>query len=82
MNSVLLLGKVIVLHCGVNLGVELVWVDKHASASEIKIELVYEPTQCILRVKDNGQGFETDSLSTVKGFGLMGIKERSDRISA
>lgn len=55
---------------------------KHAFASEIKIELVYEPTQFILRVKDNGRGYETDSLSVVKGFGLMGIKERSDRISA
>ncbi|MBD2681942.1 MULTISPECIES: GAF domain-containing protein [Nostoc] len=55
---------------------------KYALASEIKIELVYEPTQFILRVKDNGQGFDTDSLSTVKGFGLMGIKERSDRICA
>ncbi|BAT53142.1 GAF domain protein [Nostoc sp. NIES-3756] len=55
---------------------------KHAIASEITIELVYEPTQFILRVKDNGQGLHTDSLSMVKGFGLMGIKERSDRIGA
>jgi signal transduction histidine kinase len=55
---------------------------KHAMASEIKIELVYEPAQFILRVKDNGQGLHTDSLFIVKGFGLMGIKERSDRIGA
>ncbi|MEA5568486.1 GAF domain-containing sensor histidine kinase [Anabaena sp. UHCC 0399] len=55
---------------------------KHAIASEITIETVYEPTQFILRVKDNGRGFDTDSLFTVKGFGLMGIKERSDRIGA
>jgi signal transduction histidine kinase len=55
---------------------------KHAVASEIKIELVYDPTQFILRVKDNGQGLDTNSLSMVKGFGLMGIKERSDRIGA
>ncbi|MBW4642065.1 MAG: GAF domain-containing protein [Goleter apudmare HA4340-LM2] len=55
---------------------------KHAFASEILIELVYEPTQFMLRVKDNGQGFDTDSLSNVKGFGLMGMKERSDRIKA
>ncbi|MBD2251311.1 GAF domain-containing sensor histidine kinase [Nostoc parmelioides] len=53
---------------------------KHARASEIKIELVYETIQMILRIKDNGQGLNTDSLSVVKGFGLMGIKERSDRI--
>ncbi|WP_427159303.1 GAF domain-containing protein [Aliinostoc sp. HNIBRCY26] len=55
---------------------------KYAIASEIKIELVYEPKQFILRVKDNGKGFETDSLPTTKGFGLMGIKERCDRMTA
>ncbi|MDZ8050677.1 MAG: GAF domain-containing protein [Aulosira sp. ZfuVER01] len=55
---------------------------KYAFANDIKIELLYEPTQFILRVQDNGRGFDTDSLSTVKGFGLMGIKERSDRIGA
>lgn len=53
---------------------------KHARASEIKIELMYEKIQMILRIKDNGQGLNTDSLCIVKGFGLMGIKERSDRI--
>ncbi|MBD2495849.1 GAF domain-containing protein [Nostoc sp. FACHB-280] len=55
---------------------------KHAFASEIVIELVYEPTQLILRVKDNGKGFAPESLAVVKGFGLMGIKERCDRIKA
>lgn len=55
---------------------------KYANASEIKIELVYEPTQFSLRVQDNGQGFKTDSSSMVKGFGLMGIKERCDRMAA
>jgi signal transduction histidine kinase len=55
---------------------------KYAEASKIKIELVYEPKQFFLQVKDDGLGFETDSLSTVQGFGLMGIKERCDRIGA
>ncbi|TVP62193.1 MAG: GAF domain-containing protein [Nodularia sp. (in: Bacteria)] len=55
---------------------------KYAEASEIQIELVYKPTQFILRVKDNGQGFEMDSLSMVQGFGLVSMKERCDRISA
>ncbi len=55
---------------------------KYAQASEIQIELVYQPTEFILRVKDNGQGFEMDSLSMVQGFGLISMKERCDRISA
>ncbi|QLE57591.1 GAF domain-containing protein [Nostoc sp. TCL26-01] len=55
---------------------------KHASAREIKLELVYEPTQLLMQIKDNGEGFDPDSLSIVKGFGLIGIKERCDRIGA
>jgi PAS domain S-box-containing protein len=55
---------------------------KHANASEIKIELAYKQTQCILRVKDNGRGFTTDGLSTNKGFGLIGMRERAKSIGA
>jgi PAS domain S-box-containing protein len=55
---------------------------KYARASEIRIELVYETTQFILRIKDNGQGFEIDSFSVENGFGLMGMTERADRIGA
>jgi PAS domain S-box-containing protein len=55
---------------------------KHANASEIKIELVYEQVRCILRVKDNGQGFTMSNLSTHQGFGLIGMQERANRINA
>ncbi|BAZ70974.1 two-component sensor histidine kinase (plasmid) [Fischerella sp. NIES-4106] len=55
---------------------------KYADASEIRIELIYEPTQCFLRVKDDGQGFIFDSSFTSKGFGLMGMTERANRIGA
>jgi PAS domain S-box-containing protein len=55
---------------------------KYARASEIRIELVYETTQFILRIKDNGQGFEIDSFSVENGFGLMGMTERADHIGA
>lgn len=55
---------------------------KYAEATEIQIQLVYEATQFILRVKDNGQGFEMESLFIVQGFGLISMKERCDRIGA
>ena len=55
---------------------------KYANASEIRVELRYEQSQCILQVKDNGQGFESTSLSTGRGFGLLGITERAERIGA
>ncbi|MEH2172290.1 AAA family ATPase [Nostoc sp.] len=55
---------------------------KYANASEICVELRYEPSQFILQIKDNGQGFESSSLSVGRGFGLLGITERAERIRA
>ncbi|MBD2524704.1 AAA family ATPase [Nostoc sp. FACHB-133] len=55
---------------------------KYANASEIRLELRYEPSQFILQIKDNGQGFESRSLSVSRGFGLLGITERAERIRA
>ncbi|MEH2421614.1 MAG: AAA family ATPase [Nostoc sp.] len=62
---------------------------KYANASEIRVELRYErclrraePSQCVLQIKDNGQGFESGSLSLNRGFGLLGMTERAQRIGA
>ncbi|MBD2077109.1 AAA family ATPase [Phormidium sp. FACHB-592] len=55
---------------------------KYAQASEIRIELVYELTSCSLRVKDNGRGFEVNNTTLSRGFGLLGITERAERIGA
>jgi PAS domain S-box-containing protein len=55
---------------------------KYAHASEIQVELVYEPTSCFLRVKDNGQGFEVTTTTLSQGFGLLGITERAEHIGA
>jgi signal transduction histidine kinase len=55
---------------------------KYANASEIHVELQYEQSQCILQIKDNGQGFERSSLSAGRGFGLLGMTERAERIGA
>ncbi len=55
---------------------------KYAKGSEIRVELRYEPEQCVLQIKDNGQGFENTSLSVGRGFGLLGMTERAERIGA
>ena len=55
---------------------------KYAKAHEIRIELVYEPTQCILRIKDNGQGFDVENQAMRNGFGLLGMAQRAERIRA
>jgi PAS domain S-box-containing protein len=55
---------------------------KYAKATEIRVELTYQPTQCILRIEDDGQGFTIDRSSSDNGFGLLGMSERADRIGA
>ncbi|MEH2066453.1 MAG: AAA family ATPase [Nostoc sp.] len=55
---------------------------KHAEAREIHIELIYEPTQCSLRIKDDGQGFNVENQAMQNGFGLLGMAERAERIRA
>ncbi|MBD2471507.1 AAA family ATPase [Nostoc sp. FACHB-145] len=55
---------------------------KYADASEILVELVYNETQCVLRVKDDGRGFGVGSIPLSGGFGLLGMSERAERINA
>ncbi|MBW4430471.1 MAG: AAA family ATPase [Pelatocladus maniniholoensis HA4357-MV3] len=55
---------------------------KYAIAHEIRIELVYEPSRCILRIKDDGQGFDVENQGMRNGFGLLGMAQRAERIRA
>jgi PAS domain S-box-containing protein len=55
---------------------------KYADANEIRVELVYEATQCSLQIKDDGRGFGVGSIPSEGGFGLLGISERAERIGA
>jgi two-component system NarL family sensor kinase len=55
---------------------------RHANADEIRVELIYEHDQFLLRVKDNGQGFGVGSIPSSEGFGLLGMSERAERIGA
>jgi signal transduction histidine kinase len=55
---------------------------KYARANTIQIELIYEAAQFILRVNDNGQGFDKESSCFSNGFGFLGMRERADRIGA
>ncbi len=55
---------------------------KHANAEKVEIELAYKNESLVLRIKDDGQGFDPTLLSDKKyersggGFGLEGMKER------
>ncbi len=56
---------------------------KHAKASEIDILLSYEKERALLKIKDNGIGFDTEVQPEVKkenelhGFGLSMMRERA-----
>jgi signal transduction histidine kinase len=55
---------------------------KHASASKVWVKLHMEAKKLYLRVADNGRGFEQkDAFSSMDGhFGLMGMRERAERL--
>ena len=53
---------------------------KYAHAITIQVSLVYEETQCLLRIKDDGQGFNVEQVSLEQGFGLIGMSERTERM--
>ncbi|MCX7773872.1 MAG: sensor histidine kinase, partial [Clostridia bacterium] len=54
---------------------------KHAHASQVTIQMECAEKALILRIKDDGRGFDTGSLSEANrnengGFGLFGMRER------
>ncbi len=55
---------------------------KHAGANKIWIRLHMEARKLYLRIADDGRGFEqADSFSSLGGhFGLMGMRERAERL--
>ncbi len=55
---------------------------KHAAPNHIEMELKIGPQQLLLRVADDGSGFEPDDAFTSKrgNFGLIGMRERAERI--
>jgi signal transduction histidine kinase len=55
---------------------------RHASASQVTISLDYQLDQIVLRITDDGQGFEVDQILSQRtngtpAWGLMGILERA-----
>ncbi|MCC3422409.1 MAG: PAS domain-containing protein [Microcoleus sp. PH2017_29_MFU_D_A] len=53
---------------------------RYAHATLIQVELIYEEMQCLLKIKDDGQGFEVEQVYPTKGFGLLGMSERVEQI--
>jgi signal transduction histidine kinase len=52
---------------------------KHAQASCVTISLIQEPKLTVLRIVDDGVGFDFDSAQKSGGLGLIGMKERAEQ---
>ncbi len=55
---------------------------KHSGASTVKIELAFSPEKVTLEINDNGKGFDPDHCAGPNEghFGLLGIRERAERM--
>lgn len=55
---------------------------KHACAKWVKLELRYTPRQVTLQIRDDGRGFDPEHCTGPKDghFGLLGIRERTERL--
>jgi PAS domain S-box-containing protein len=51
-------------------------VAKHGHATRVVVELLGKDNQLILKVSDNGSGFEVDKVRFESGLGLVSIRER------
>ena len=52
---------------------------RHAQATEIKMELKCSPRSVVLRISDNGDGFDLNRVSDGH-FGLLSMKERAEAV--
>src|SRR5579883_1551756 len=62
-----------------------VW--RHAQAAHVAVELRYLPDRLLLRIQDDGQGFQPEQMTAVQhdsqsGLGLLGMRERAMLIGA
>jgi signal transduction histidine kinase len=57
---------------------------KHSGASRIEVHLDYGERDVMLRVRDNGCGFDVEKVlaTSSRRFGLMGMRERAEKMNA
>lgn len=53
---------------------------KHAEATQVQIQLKYDENAVLLKMIDDGKGFEPETVSQSGGFGLQGIQERVQQL--
>lgn len=53
---------------------------RHASATEVHVQLSFDPDAVTLRVTDNGRGFESARAEVVDHWGLATMRERAEQM--
>jgi two-component system NarL family sensor kinase len=53
---------------------------KHANATNINFTLSYEPERFVMKISDDGVGFDMNKVVEMKGAGFQNIYERAERI--
>jgi PAS domain S-box-containing protein len=53
-------------------------ISKHSSAKRVSIQLQVSNGKAIFKIKDNGNGFNPNSIRVEKTLGLLGMKERAE----
>jgi PAS domain S-box-containing protein len=52
-------------------------VARHAAATEVRVTLRRENGDLVLRVQDNGRGFDAEVVARGKSYGVLGMRERA-----
>jgi signal transduction histidine kinase len=55
---------------------------RHAQATQVKIKIEGRPQEVVIEVRDNGRGFDPNTLGHTRSLGLTGIRERAALIGA
>jgi len=53
---------------------------RHSNATEVRIDILRCATECIVSVVDNGCGAANEVRPGLKSFGLLGMRERAERL--
>ena len=54
---------------------------KHSSASEARVVIKAFENTVLIRIEDDGAGFDFENLRSKSGFGLVGLKERTELLN-
>ncbi|MGQ5525398.1 cache domain-containing protein [Chitinimonas sp. PSY-7] len=56
-------------------------IERHARASEVKVQLMHDGDHVQLEIIDNGRGFDSRSIERAGGIGLRNIRERVEHLA-